>query len=71
MLMREEIALLSKAINEPSTGSVLFIRLKSSPFGRISERIALPTVVSTRFNSESLFASLTFIFAWRSTFPVS
>ena len=54
MLIREDIDLLSKG---------LFMSSKSSSLGRIPERIALPTVVSTRFNSDSLFASLTFTFA--------
>ena len=62
MLIREDIDLLSRG---------LFMSSKSSSLGRIPERIALPTVVSTRFNSDSLFANLTFTFAWRSTFPLS
>ena len=62
ILIRDEIALLSKG---------LFIRSNSSSLGKIPESIALPTVVSTSDNSESLFSSLTFTFAWRSTFPLS
>ena len=54
ILMREDIALLSKG---------LFMSSKSSSLGRIPERIALPTVVSTRFNSDSLLANLTLTFA--------
>ena len=54
ILIKDEMDLLS---------SGLFINSKSSSLGRMSDKIALPTVVSTSSSSPSEFFSLTLTFA--------